>query len=314
MNKPKGQSDAHESEYQPKHLPLDSPGVMAERDTDEQEPESNDPDYYCEDQIDRIASQFVTWLRDKNTGPHEWLVALATVVLMFVSCVQLAVSCSNSAQTDKIIEASRKNAQAADRFATAAEGIQGGVSDAVAKLSIQAGAAKSAAFTAKQTLQVSERAYLKLEDPTIDIQAKSVTLPVFNSGQLPSGEATATVHSATYVAASLGGGVDWNQPADKAWQRMHWSSVAQGNHDSVIVPFPVLDEKQYNSGLEGVVIAGDITYNNGFAGTPQQTSKFCFRSLYHLVLKKPLLAQCDPEDIIPRLEKIDGYPNNEHHD
>jgi hypothetical protein len=225
----------------------------------------------------------------------------------------------NACAAQKIADASERNAAAAESFSESASHINEGVGNAVGKLQLQvdqvrrsADVAKTASETAKEALHVSGRAYVTTEEPRIDSQSKDIVVGIVNSGHIPSGKMTDIVHQATYSIAQVGDQIDWNSPTDKSWQHNDWQSIQPGNHNSMLVPLPSFDESMYNSGHQLVVVAGTLTYNDGFSDTPQRVWKFCLRSIHHLVTNKTYLIGCDPEDVIPRLEKVDGYPQNEH--
>lgn len=194
-------------------------------------------------------------------------------------------------------------------------GIQGkaaiGTQRAAVAAGIGANAAQGAANTAKETLHVSERAYVLVEDPTLDFTLKAISLPLVNSGHIPSGPAISIIHEATYNVANLTMSAPLDAPDQKSWQHNSWSSVLPGNHQSVGIPVPLLDQKLSDQGLQLVMVAGSISYNDGFPETPNQTWKFCFRTVHQITMKKTFIIICDPDQMIPKLEKADGYPNNE---
>ena len=173
-----------------------------------------------------------------------------------------------------------------------------------------ADAAALAAKTADETLHVAERAYVVVEDPKLDFTLKSIELPLVNSGHIPSGAATSIVHEATYYTPSPER-VPFENAAEKSWQHTEWSSILPGNHQSIGVPVPLLDDTLTNNGHQVTIVAGTVSYNDGFPRTPTRVWKFCFRTIYQVTMKKSFIIICDPEKTIPKLEKADGYPNNE---
>jgi len=211
----------------------------------------------------------------------------------------------NACAAQKIAEASQRNAVAAESFATSAGNISTGVSDAAKKLGAQA-------LTTKEALHVSERAYVTIEEPQFQFQTRDIILPIVNSGHIPSGKMTSIIHSATYTFETPGQAGDWSNPTDKSWQHTDWASIPTGNHTSLLVPLPLLDESRYNSGTQIIAIAGTLSYRDGFSDTPERIWQFCFKSVYHTVTKKSYIAVCNATDVLPQLEKADGYPNNEH--
>lgn len=175
-----------------------------------------------------------------------------------------------------------------------------------------ADAAKSAANTAKEALHVSERAYVIIQEPIFDFPTKSIKLPLANSGHIPSGKMVATVHEATFNVANFGDLAVFEKADEKYWQHTDWDSIVPGSHQSLEVPLSLLNADKVNGGLQFVIVAGTLSYNDGFTGTPQQTWRFCFRNLYQTTMKQSFITYCDPNEFLPKLEAIDGYPNNEH--
>jgi len=66
--------------------------------------------------------------------------------------------------------------------------------------------------------------------------------------------------------------------------------------------------------MQLILIAGQVSYNDGFDGSTQHRWLYCFRSLYVLRIKQLIMTPCDPDVFIPKLELLDGYPNNEEKD
>ena len=248
--------------------------------------------------------------------------ALTCAIVYFAwSQVRVAETSSEGStrQLGQIIVAADRINDAADSFSRSSADIGRATADAVNKLNLQAvatnkaaDAARSAAQTAKETLHVSERAYVVIEDTSFGFSTKSVILPLVNSGHIPSGEMISVVHEATYNVASPADQINYNIPNQIDWQHQRWDSILQGNHQTLIIPIPPLEEDRVNAGTQMVVVAGSLTYNDGFVGSSQQKWKFCFRNWYQTVMKRAYLSPCNPEQILPYLEKADGYPNNEH--
>lgn len=178
-----------------------------------------------------------------------------------------------------------------------------------------ADAAQSAATTANEALHVTERAYLVAGGGNVNFVEKSVTVPLVNLGHIPSGEATVVVHQATYdlpgVMADLSESMPQNRPIQTAWQRMRFQSIVPGGGQGVAIPAPALNADLANRGLQTVIVAGTIRYNDGFPDDPPAAWKFCVRSFYQITMKKQYVISCDPERAIPQLERNDGYPNHE---
>jgi hypothetical protein len=275
---------------------------------------------------DQLLQEFWDWLRREKVPAHGWITAISSVALLAVTFGQLVIACNNYVETSPLVGYAQKTSEAADRFATAAQGINGGVGNAVGKLGDQvgkldrqagateraAGAAGSAATTAEEAFHVSERAYVRIEDPRFNFSEKSMTLPLVNTGHMASGTLTSIAHKATFILSSPSDIVTMDHASEISWQHSNFASISPGNHESLEIPLPLLEEDKINKGLEMVIIAGSLSFNDGFPDTPLQNWKFCFQSYYHSVMKKNFIGFCNVEEILPEMEKADGYPNNEH--
>ncbi len=175
-----------------------------------------------------------------------------------------------------------------------------------------ASAAKKSASTASDALHVSERAYLIVGAVTLDMSKKVITVPIVNTGRIPSGKVEVVVHDATILAI-------W-QPSkefkviEKHWKRHHLKSIPAGYSNVLDIPITETSEGGLAGGGQQVIVAGTLTYNDGFSDTPPRIFPFCKESVYHKVLKEVIVTECDPSDKLPTLEHIDGYPNNEEKD
>jgi hypothetical protein len=137
-------------------------------------------------------------------------------------------------------------------------------------------------------------------------------IPLVDTGHIPSGTAVTIVHEATFNVADPAERFSFDNSAEKTWEHTVWSSIVPGSHQSLGVPVPLLEEAKVNSGLQSIIVAGTITYNDGFAGTQDQVWRFCFRNVFQTTMKKSYLIECNTDDFLPGLEKADRYPNNEH--
>jgi hypothetical protein len=144
---------------------------------------------------------------------------------------------------------------------------------------IQAIAAKSAAETAKDTLHVSQRAYLVLGTPAHDFVNKRVSIPLINSGHSPSGPAKVVIYEATFRQDDppqimlKPTDIIESHPNVDFYQTV--PVVPTGSLTTVIIELPALNEVQLRQGNQGVMIAAKITYNDGFPSTPEQSYVFC---------------------------------------
>ncbi len=173
-----------------------------------------------------------------------------------------------------------------------------------------ANAAVSAADTAKETLYVSQRAYVVIGDPGFNYSTKFMDIPVINVGHIPSGEITVVVHEATFNQP-VEGHTDSRYVVEKHWQHHPLNTITPNNPIALSVPVFALDKEKLEKGEQRIVVGGTITYGDGFPDRPKQVWQFCVASSYSIPSKKTTLTPCDPRISIPFLEYIDGYPNNE---
>jgi hypothetical protein len=173
-------------------------------------------------------------------------------------------------------------------------------------------------YDAITALHISERAYITIDSPNLSISDKVMTLPLTNTGRIPSGNIQAIVHAATFNS-ELSNKCDpeTGTPAELGWRRHRISSLPPGKDlITVAIPLPEFAEAKYTP--EGVfqiiLVVGRVSYGDGFPDDGEQEWPFCYQSVYHTSLKKIFLIPCDAARWLPVLEKRDGYPNNEQRD
>jgi hypothetical protein len=175
---------------------------------------------------------------------------------------------------------------------------------------VSAKAAKSAAETANRSLHISERAYVTTGPPTLNLDTKTVSVPIVNSGHIPSGNAHIVAHEATIPA--IPGISTINLPIEQHWQQWHQISIPTGPTPySFNTTVPKVDVKSFSDGRQQIVVAGFLSYFDGFPNTREQTWQFCFVALYFESLKRMDFTPCDPVLYIKQLSAGDGYPKNE---
>jgi hypothetical protein len=175
-------------------------------------------------------------------------------------------------------------------------------------------AAQESARTAKDAVYLSERAYVTLGSPALDLINNSLTVAVINSGRIPSGTANVILHSAT-IKINDGHPYDLSKSLIEArWQHHSFDSVAPATTShSVVVPLRMMDKRAIEAGLQTNVVVGFVSYNDGFPDTPVQRWNFCAITTYHLTLKQIFVGNCNAGEFLPTLELADGFPNNESH-
>jgi len=181
------------------------------------------------------------------------------------------------------------------------------------QMKIAANAAKDAAQTAKDSVHLSERAYITLGSPQLDLAKKIITVAVTNSGRIPAGAANVVLHG---VIAKLPTpfAETYNVPGsaiEKGWQHHAFDSIEPGTPHSIIVPLHMMDKGAIEKGQQVDIVVGFVSYNDGFPDTPTQRWNFCVNTVYHFTLKQVFLTNCDPNMFLPAAELADGYPNNE---
>lgn len=166
-------------------------------------------------------------------------------------------------------------------------------------------AAKSAAHTSQDTLHVSERAYLVIS-PTLDFKNKLIHLSLRNTGRIPSGAVEVIVHETAFSGSGA------FVPNEFWWKRHTFASMSPIRAIDIGVPSDSIDVTRLNSkGDVRIVVAGSLSYNDGFSNTPTQTQPFCALTVYDVPEKRPILTDCNPTEWLGKMKKQDGYPNNE---
>jgi hypothetical protein len=72
-----------------------------------------------------------------------------------------------------------------------------------------------------------------------------------------------------------------------------------------------MDPEQMRNGHQLILIGGSLRYKDGFENTPTAKWSFCIQSIFATDMKILTLVPCDPNEYLPKLEQVDGYPKNE---
>jgi hypothetical protein len=173
-------------------------------------------------------------------------------------------------------------------------------------------ATKDAADTAKEALHTTERAYITTGAPTLNMDTHIVSIPVVNTGHIPSGAVKMVVHEATLDVNPTD---DPRQivPSEQHWQHYNQSSIPAigGASYTINTPVPGLITDKMNDGHQQIIVAGSVSYNDGFP-KPDQTWLFCVAGLYFQKMKRIDWMPCDAELYIKQLTSGDHYPLNEY--
>jgi hypothetical protein len=243
-------------------------------------------------------------------------IAVFTVVLACVSYFQLReikqAGVESGEQMNQMIEQSRRQAAQLSRqagethdLAIAAKAQSDQTKTIAEQAKVQANAAQSAAKTASEALHVSQRAYLVTGKPMLNSRLHYMEIPIQNIGQIPSGDGIGTIHEATLPA------VPGERAEEAHWFMKQFLYIARGDSQMYIrVALPAVAEERVNNGTQGLVVAGNISYNDGFDSTPKRDLPFCFHTLFDSKANELQLIVCDPEKAIAKLKKMENYPQN----
>lgn len=179
---------------------------------------------------------------------------------------------------------------------------------------IQAGAATSAAKTAENALHVSERAYIDIGAPQLDMNLKSVTVPFLNNGHIPSGRVEVVAHESTNDVPDIYTHPNLFAAIERNWECTAFQAIPPGPGFSIVIPVTKMNSDKLKIGLQLIIVAGFVSYNDGFTDTRQVTRPFCVHTQLSLKTKELALSPCDPSDYLPKLESVDGYPKNQQSD
>jgi hypothetical protein len=198
-------------------------------------------------------------------------------------------------KTDSLIAEATKQAEATNRLAEAA---------------------RKSVDTAKETLHVSERAYVVMgEKLEFDEGKKAASLSIINIGRIPSGPVEIINHQVTMDVENPA--VDQKTIISNEFKEFHWrrfrlDSVApQTTGYFIVLPIPTYSKAAIEAGTQRITIAGTIKYNDGFPDDPTAEWTYCWNTVYQVIIKSAFWAPCYPKFMLPQLEKVDGYPNNE---
>jgi len=283
----------------------------------------------------RIWRRFVTWWRDpyrpRGNFPEHMTVVISVVIAVIaflqwgVYRQQKRIMESSGQQTQQLIDAaniqagaarkiataSDKNAAAAESFSQSASEINTQTAKAVEQFKRLASATQSAATTAKDTLHISERAYVVFGSPVENFDKKNVQLPIINGGHIPSGSVDVVSYEATFSVdnpSSLAG-ASFDAIVERHRSFHHLDSISPGLPMNIAVTVPSVAEDRINNGSQQIVIIATFTYGDGFPNTPIQHSSMCADTTYHLLAKQSYIVPCRVEVELPKFEALnwDNY-------
>jgi hypothetical protein len=220
---------------------------------------------------------------------------------------------NSKADTTRIITASETQAVAADKIAGAADGFSATASTAVEEFkkaaAVSAKISNQATKTAEDALHISERAYVVEGIPQLDTAKTVISVPLLNTGHLPSGEVEIDLFEATFnppTQIEPEHGPSFAFIVERHNSISHLSSIAPGSPFTMSVPAPKMSADLLNKpGMQQVVVVGTISYNDGFPNTPTQHSLICVNTVYHLVIKESYLMPCNALIELPKFRALD---------
>jgi hypothetical protein len=178
---------------------------------------------------------------------------------------------------------------------------------------IQANAARSAAETAGKALHVSERAYVVAGYPSMNLTSHLATVPIINSGHIPSGKVLVIAHEVTIPVANPDNPRGIVKAIEVHWKHYTFESVpTTGETLNINVVAPSADADQIKSGHQQIIIVGVISYKDGFTDDPEEKWPFCFGNSMNSHSKDLQWATCDSALYLTQAIATDHYPQDEY--
>jgi hypothetical protein len=161
------------------------------------------------------------------------------------------------------------------------------------------------------TLSLANRAYIISGATQIDEFNGTLTLPLRNTGRIPSGRVVVVIHTATVNAVKPHLFPDVNAAAGSAWQQRTFNSLLPGDTQEVVVQLQKFFPKRVAQALQMIVIGGQIIYNDGLPDDQLNRKSFCTRTIYDDNAAQISWSDCDPDTVLPQLVALDGYPKSQ---
>jgi len=251
---------------------------------------------------------------------REWVQVLVNVVLVIVGIVAICIYYGElQVMKGQLGEIVRQYPEIQKQAKAATDAVNQSAADSAEnsrrverQLSIsqkQATAATGAADIAKEALHVSERAYLAPAFARIDYAHRRIVVPIANSGHVPSGPVSIEAHEEMTARTGASGALSF---IERHWKKSSLKSSPNGTHYGFTVEVPFLDEESSRARMQQTTIAGTITYNDGFPGTPLQSVVFCFFTAAEAQPPTTEFGICDePERVLAEIKAREHYPDNE---
>ncbi|MGC2369446.1 MAG: hypothetical protein WA474_10310, partial [Candidatus Sulfotelmatobacter sp.] len=166
-------------------------------------------------------------------------------------------------------------------------------------------AAGRAAKIAEDTLHVSERAYVTDGAVQLDIAKKVLSLPLINSGHIPSGNIDISLYEATFENPAPVSPVPMASIVERHHAITHLDSMIPGSPFSILIPVPNVSAELLNEGRQLIIVVGAISYNDGFPETIARRRPVCIQTIYQSVVKQFYWVPCDAAVELPKFESMD---------
>jgi hypothetical protein len=184
---------------------------------------------------------------------------------------------------------------------------------------VQAYYTRQSVNVASDTLTVSQGANIYTGTPTIQYTEGTTTLyiPLTNGGHIPSGPLEFVAHQLLQERQPVIPPVIRipNSPmfrtARYSWHRYRQEANPPGSTNTFHIPINEAIKDRVETGYQGFVVAGRISYGDGFPHDQIKTWPVCIKTIYLITEKEINLEPCNSEEFIPKMEKLDGYPSNE---
>ena len=255
----------------------------------------------------------------ENKPPKRWVEyveGLCAIALVVITAYYTYYAFRQSRSSETAANAAKS---AADTAACALRQTQQQFSETLKQIEAQTAAqqratsaATSAANTAKDTLHVSQRAYIYFGTPDIDFVGRKLTVPLINGGHIPSGAIDISVFEITYRQEFQKNGMQSSGDLiERHWRQGYIRTITPNLPLNYVVDIPALDQTLFDAERQGFAAVGVVSYSDGFSGTPKQVSEFCFISIRNNKTNSDPLIVCDPIVQLPKLKAFVGYPSNE---
>ncbi len=187
------------------------------------------------------------------------------------------------------------------QFQIASDNNQKQFSETLEQMKAQSRASASAANTAADALQISERAYVVSGGVQVDWARKVLYVPIENLGHIPSGQVHVIMHFSK-ITKNAGGEMSDEVKWTEAWFNSLTSNAP------VTSPQITFEPNLARSGVEFIHLGIEIEYHDGFKGTPLRTQGTASCS-FHSKEGTFLFGPCPFTNMLEVLKKADQYPS-----